>query len=283
MTDENGIDPAAAPGAGNSDGARRFDPSREIARALVGLTMSLKFYSRLPLGGVHVKPELDAMAPIVPLASLIIGIVPVLVLLTGTWLGIPSLISAAIAVAALIIVTGGLAEDGLADAADGLLGGDTPERRLEIFRDSRHGTFGVSALALLLLIRVGAIGAFIFSSSWGTALIWLAAMVVARSGALWLPTVLSAARADGLASTAGRVKPLNFVIGFLAAFVVAYLLTVWFTNWYAPFVMLVPMALVALAWTFVSRRYLGGQTGDMIGALQALLEVTALTALITLA
>ena len=58
------------------------------------------------------------------------------------------------ALAAGVIVTGALHEDGLADSADGLWGGWTRERRLEIMKDSRIGTYGVLALALSLLLHV---------------------------------------------------------------------------------------------------------------------------------
>ena len=71
---------------------------------------------------------------------------------------IPTLI-VALAVAAMVIASGAMADDALADAMDGLFGGQTTERRLEIMKDSRHGTYGVAALALFILLRVTALGA----------------------------------------------------------------------------------------------------------------------------
>ena len=61
-------------------------------------------------------------------------------------IGSPPWVAAALAVAATLAVTGCLHEDGLADTADGFGGGDTRERKLEIMRDSRIGTYGVCAL-----------------------------------------------------------------------------------------------------------------------------------------
>ena len=55
------------------------------------------------------------------------------------------------------LATGCLHEDGLADTADGFGGGDTREQKLDIMRDSRIGTYGVCALAMSLLLRVGAL------------------------------------------------------------------------------------------------------------------------------
>jgi adenosylcobinamide-GDP ribazoletransferase len=64
---------------------------------------------------------------------------------------------ALLAVATGVLVTGGFHEDGLADTADGLGGGQTPARRLEIMKDSRVGTYGVLALGLVLAIKVAAL------------------------------------------------------------------------------------------------------------------------------
>ncbi len=266
-------------GTGQTRPSLPFDP----ARLLLGLVMALRFYSRLPVGeNPHARPDLDQMAPVAPVASLIIGIGPVAVLVLGGLLGVPSLVAATIAVALLIVLTGGLSEDGLADSADGLLGGHTSERRLEIFRDVHHGTFAVSALVLFLVARVALVASFLGINAFAPAMIWLAAMILSRSGALWLAVALPPARPDGLSATAGRAGIAAFGIGMAAAAVLAYLASVWFTNWYAPIVVLLPMALVAYGWSWVCRRLVGGQTGDLIGALQALLEITALTALITL-
>ena len=64
----------------------------------------------------------------------------------GDWLGLPPSLAAIVALAAAILVTGSLHEDGVADIADGFGGGNTRERKLEIMKDSRNGTFGVVAL-----------------------------------------------------------------------------------------------------------------------------------------
>src|SRR3954469_1158470 len=123
------------------------------------LLMGLRFYSRLPTGPrPHVRPSLSRMALALPFTSLVIGAAPVAVLLGLEWLSVPHYFAAALAVAVMVIVTGAMAEDALADAADGLFGGHTIEDRLAIMKDSRHGTFGVCAIVLLLIVRVTAIG-----------------------------------------------------------------------------------------------------------------------------
>ena len=61
------------------------------------------------------------------------------------------------ALAALVLLTGGFHEDGLADTADGFGGGRTRERKLEIMRDSRIGSYGALALVLSVGIRAAAL------------------------------------------------------------------------------------------------------------------------------
>ena len=95
--------------------------------------MALRFFSRLPTGdSPHQVPDLGRIAMALPLASVAIGIGPVLLLIGGALVGLPSYFVAALAVAAMVIASGAMAEDAIADAADGLFGGHTTERRLEI-------------------------------------------------------------------------------------------------------------------------------------------------------
>src|SRR5918995_350416 len=100
----------------------------------VDLVQALRFYSRLPL------PAL-AMG-----VALVLGL--------GPWL------AATLSVAVMTLTTGALHEDGLADTADSF-GGATRERRLEIMRDSRIGSYGTAALILAFALRIGALAALV--------------------------------------------------------------------------------------------------------------------------
>jgi adenosylcobinamide-GDP ribazoletransferase len=241
------------------------------------LLMGLRFYSRLPTGNTpHQRPNLDRMALTLPLTSVIIGVPPVAVLLILEWAGTPTFFAAVVAVALMVVVTGAMSEDALADAADGLFGGSTIEQRLEIMKDSRHGTYGVCAIALLLAARIAAVGSV--TSPLEAAATLLTAPLIARSGALSLSLALPAARSGGAAATAGQVSQRSFLIGIAIAAVVSFAtggFAVGILGLAAAFIL---AALVAWGWTILCRRLIGGQTGDLIGALQALLEIAALTA-----
>lgn len=248
------------------------------------LVMGLRFFSRLPTGErPHEKPDLSRMARALPFTSLVIGVVPAFILMGACWIGVPSFFAAALAVGVLVVATGAMPEDALADSADGLFGAATIERRLEIMKDSRHGTYGVVALCLYLVLRITALGAIADANPLAAGGVWLATGILARSGALWLSVDLPAAREGGASVSVGRVTKRDFFIG--AAFAVALALVL-----AAPFVSVLGLILGLLAvggtgwmWTRLCRKLLGGQTGDVIGALHALIEIAALTVFVVFA
>jgi adenosylcobinamide-GDP ribazoletransferase len=241
------------------------------------LLMGVRFYSRLPTGNTpHQRPNLDRMALTLPLTSVVVGIPPVALLLLLEWAGTPTFFAAAMAVGLMVIVTGAMSEDALADAADGLFGGPTIEQRLEIMKDSRHGTYGVCAIVLLLAVRIAAVGSI--TSPLEAAAILLTAPLIARSGALWLSLALPPARSGGAAASAGQVGQRSFLIGAAVAVVVSFATGGFAVGILGLVVAFALGALVAWGWTSLCRRLIGGQTGDLIGALQALLEIAALTA-----
>lgn len=243
--------------------------------------MALRFFSRLPTGdSVHQTPDLGRIAMALPLASFVIGIGPALLLIGGVLLGLPSYFAAALAVGAMAIGSGAMAEDALADSADGLFGGQSTERRLEIMKDSRHGTFGVSALVLFVLLRVTALGAVAAINPLAAGAMWLAATIVGRSGALWIAVKLPPARADGASATAGALPVQNFAVGAVFAVILLFVLGGPATSLAGVAVALVVAVVVMAGWTALCRRLVGGQTGDLIGALGALVEIAVLTGLL---
>lgn len=262
----------------------RQDNDRPTPAPLVAdLQMGLRFFSRLPAGaGGHTRPDLARMAPALPFTSLVIGLLPAALLMLAGWSGVPAYFAAGLGVAAMVAVTGAMPEDALADAADGLFGGDSIERRLEIMKDSRHGTYGVAALVLYLVLRVAALGALVLANPLEAAGIWLAATILARSGSLWLSVELPAAREGGAAASVGRVGRGSFAIGAIFAALLSFVVAGPFVGVLGLLAGLAAAAGTVAAWSWACRRLLGGQTGDMIGALHALIEVAVLTAFLIL-
>ena len=96
------------------------------------------------LGGAPL--DINRVAWAAPVAGAAVGLAGALVLALAAKLGLPALMSAGFATAALVLATGGLHEDGIADVADGFGGGATRADKLEIMRDSRIGAYGALAL-----------------------------------------------------------------------------------------------------------------------------------------
>lgn len=262
------------------DNYREPPPPRPDRDPGADFVMALRFFSRLPSGSRPFEPpDLSRMAVALPFAGIAIAIGPALLLLVLSFV-LPGYFAAALAVGAMLAVTGAMSDDALADAADGLVGGATPERRLEIMKDSRHGTYGVAALCLYIVLRVVALGSIAAINPFAAAAIWVASTLLGRSGSLWLSLELPSARTGGVSASAGRVGRTSFGIGLLFAAILAFIAAAPFTSVVALVLAFLVAGLIAWGWTEVCRRLVGGQTGDLIGALQALIEIGVLTVLL---
>lgn len=246
--------------------------------------MGVRFFSRLPLGDTpHTVPNLDRMAPAAPFVSVAIAFLPALLMMGLCWVTAPPMLAAALGVGLLVALTGAMPEDALADAADALVGGATIERRLEIMRDSRHGTYGVVAIVLSLIVRVTGLGAVAAVNPLAAGGILVASTVLARSGSLWLSVELPSAREGGASVSVGRLGRRSFAIGAAFALLLTFVLAAPFVGVLGLLVAVVAAAGIAAAWVWTCRRLIGGQTGDLIGALHALIEAAAVAILATFA
>jgi adenosylcobinamide-GDP ribazoletransferase len=256
----------------------------EGPRLIDDFVMGMRFFSRLPVSDApHETPNLSRMAAAAPFVSIAIVFLPALLMAGLGWLGMPGYLAAALGVGLLVAITGAMTEDALADSADGLFGGHDVEQRLEIMKDSRHGTYGVAALALYLIIRVAAYGSLVAVNPLAAGAIMLAVAILARSGSLWLSVDLPLAREGGASASAGRVTKTTFAIGGAFALVLTFALAGPFAGILGVAFALLAAAGTALAWVWACRKLIGGQTGDLIGALYALIEVAALTMLLLFA
>lgn len=266
------------------DDSAHLDGGRGPFGLLDDLIMALRFFSRLPTGKTaHERPDLGRIAVVLPFASLVIGVLPVAMLAAGMALGLPGYFAASLAVGTMVVVGGGMMEDAIADAADGLFGGSTPQRRLEILKDSRHGTYGVAALCLFLLLRITALGSLAEVDPFAAAALWLAANCAGRSGGLWLAVALPLARQDGAAATAGTLSLSRFALGAVIALLLVFALSAWTAGLLGAAIAIVFLTLMILGWAALCRRLVGGQTGDLVGAAGALGEIAMLTVLLIFA
>ena len=237
---------------------------------------AVRFFTRLPLPAAEEASfDMNRIAWAAPVAGAIVGLVGAAALAAAHGLGLPRLVSAALATAALIAAAGALHEDGLADVADGFGGGATRARKLEIMRDSRIGTFGAIALMLSLILRVGALAAALRGGFWSAAASLIVVAAVSRAGALTPRAALDPARSDGAGAAAGRLEPAAFAAACGAALIIALVLGGLATGLGRAFGALIARAIGAGAMTALADRQIGGQTGDVAGAAQQSAEIAA--------
>jgi len=181
---------------------------------------------------------------------------------------LPPLVAGGLAVTLAAILTGAMHYDALADAADAL-GGTTRERALEIMRDHAVGTYGTIALVLVCLLDAAALGAL--GASGDAAVVGLAAGAAGRAAMLPAALVLPYARAG---AGQGRVLEQLGLPGAVAGVLLAVALAL--PAGEAGLAGLGAAALVALVLGVFFRRWIGGLTGDLMGAAAKLAETAAL-------
>jgi adenosylcobinamide-GDP ribazoletransferase len=232
----------------------------------------LIFCSRLPLAQATPFAEgaIGKAAWAFPVAGLAIGVISAVVYVLAHRLGLPPWPAAALSVTATLVITGCLHEDGLADTADGFGGGETREQKLEIMRDSRTGAYGVCALAMSLLLRVGTLASFADTHLVVWALI--ASHTAARATMPVLMWLLPPARNDGLSFQSGRPAGESVAAAVGIAFIVLLFCLYPGRGVVASIVLIAAIALMA----WLSTRQIEGQTGDALGALEQVSEILVL-------
>ena len=205
-----------------------------------------------------------------PLVGLLLGglYAGLYTLLAGFW---SPLVCVLLVLGFHLWITGAFHEDGMADCADGLGGGYTVARRLEIMKDSRIGTYGAVALGVTLALKVALLT--------DTQPVWLALLLAPAISRL---TPLCLMRALVYVSDPDTSKSKPVAEGFsgqrlgVAVAGVAALALVAGVALEA----LVAVVSVVLVWGAMLRRSLGGYTGDALGASVILSELVFLLMLV---
>lgn len=228
--------------------------------------LTLQFLTRLPLPrDVGYTPELMARTPRWhPGAGVVIGALTGLVF----WLGAmvwPPVVAALVSTAFGLLLTGCFHEDGFADACDGLGGGTTRERALEIMRDSRLGTYGTAGLAMMLAGKVAALSALPVAA---VPLVLVAGHAASRASSIVVLATSSYVRDHGTGkpvSDGVRRDDLTVALatGTLALAPLALAVPIWAVA--------AGVAGLAAGHILMRRKFerrLGGYTGDCLGAVQ---------------
>ena len=209
-----------------------------------------------------------------PIVGALIGAVSGIIFLALNLLGLNTGFCAAITLLALIAITGGMHEDGLADCADGFWGGQNSIRRLEIMKDSSIGVYGACALILFLIAEWSLFELLISRNP-----IWTLAGIGAISR---LPMVIAMrfvpnARNNGLSASVGKPQLISIHIAIITTLIIALI-----CFGISGFLIILIGLLFALPVFVVAKVKIGGQTGDVLGASQKFAEMAALAAALAL-
>jgi adenosylcobinamide-GDP ribazoletransferase len=246
---------------------------------LTDLLTCLRFTTRLNVPQLSNETEPHGMgdfsraAGMLPLAGALIGALAALVLWLAMSLGLAPLLASPLALVTLVLVTGALHEDGLADCADGFGGGHTREKKLEIMKDSRIGTFGAAALIVSLYLRGASLAILAGHDLALACTVLISTAALSRSMALLPLVMLPPARTHGAGFAAQHFASEALKraagLGALAAL----------TPWLAGAGLSRPVLAMFAAWgaaygvTRLAKRQIQGQTGDVAGAAQQLSEI----------
>jgi adenosylcobinamide-GDP ribazoletransferase len=256
---------------------KRPAPSNSHLAFLSGARAALAFLTRIPCGKQPASASALHWAPAwFPVVGYFLGFVACLVWVALERAGF--MVAAVAAVAALALVTGAFHEDGLADTADALGGAFNREKLFAILKDSRIGSFGATALILVLLLRIAALaklgpmavgGLLLGQTLSRTTPVWMMAALPyatpaesARSAQLMGVNIFHAVIASAFAGIAvcmlilGKLLPVQAILLALALAVIVA---------------------VVCGWRFHARA--GGITGDFLGATQQLTDAAILVVL----
>jgi adenosylcobinamide-GDP ribazoletransferase len=251
-------------------------------RLVPELTACLRLYSRLPLPALageaepHAMPDFSRAARMVPIIGALLGLLGALFLVLIANFGIAPLPAATIAIGFLVLITGAMHEDGLADLCDGFGGGANAERKLEIMKDSRLGAYGGAALVLSLLMRVGTLAGLVATDLRLACAVLIAVGAVSRTAGLLPLVLLPPARRFGAGFAAARPSVQGFPVAAALALICACLPLLAGASLTRVICACIVAALAAYGVTALARRQIGGQTGDIAGAAQQAAEIAML-------
>lgn len=234
---------------------------------------ALQFFTRLPIPGwVGFDPAwLNQASRYFPLVGVVVALITAGSYAVAAWL-LPAPVAVIISTAIGIYATGAFHEDGFADMCDGFGGGMTPERVLEIMKDSRIGAYGAIGTICMLALKLTTLAMLPPPAAIGAL---LAAHPLSRLMATSLIWRLDYARAEGKAKPlAQKMSGAEFLIAALTAALPA--VAVIALNWLSVTALAAGLVVATIATLWLARKFvrrIGGYTGDCLGAVQQVTEV----------
>ncbi|AYA35765.1 adenosylcobinamide-GDP ribazoletransferase [Hymenobacter oligotrophus] len=243
------------------------------------LLTAVMFYTRIPCPGWigHSEELLNRSTIYFPLIGWLVGAASAVVYLGAAYLW-GSAIGLLLSMVASVLITGAFHEDGFADVCDGFGGGWTSGRILEIMKDSRVGTYGVVGLGLLMATKFGAlyqVGGAESAVKASIPVLLLVAHPLSRLTALSFVFTHQYAREndDAKAKPVAKALDLGRLLTASAWGLLPLLAWVAYAQNPGMLLVLLPLAILQIVLGRWFQRWIGGYTGDCLGATQQLAEV----------
>ncbi len=244
---------------------------------------ALMFFTRIPVpaGIDHNTADLNKSGRYLPMVGILVGIAGAACFAAAYSLFKDIFTAVILSLVATLLITGAFHEDGLADVADGFGGGWTKQRILEIMKDSRTGAFGVIALIVILLLKICLLAKLallmINTHLLPYCLLYIAAHALSRTMPVFMLRYMRYSRED---DATAKSKPLATRIswpGLSVAIITGLipLLLLVYALHYSYWLLLAIIPCGLLTW-YLARffhKWIGGYTGDCLGATQQLNEI----------
>jgi len=230
---------------------------------ITDILVAFAFLTRIPITHKD-EVRLHRSARWFPLVGLVVGLA-----VGGSYFGLchvlPSLPSATLSILIGVLICGGFHQDGLADVADGVVGGWNAEQRLAILKDSRHGTYGVLSLVLQIFLQVSLLQTF--TPLWGF-VACVVAFTLAKLAPVYLMMAKAAPTSAGMGATYSReITALDISTATVIALAVCGAFIGWFTL-----DLILALSIINFLFLFYIRRKIGGVVGDVLGASEQISE-----------
>lgn len=237
------------------------------------LRIALGFLTPLPLGPKEIQPdELAHSMRLYPLVGLIIGLILLLIKTSAYTVGLSDMVTAVLLVLALTAISGGIHLDGLSDMCDGFYGGRTREDILKIMRDPHIGVMGVTAIVFVLILKIAIIASMVHDPF---AIRLIIITPVLSRWAMVLATAMGPYADNNYQGTAkaftSNISRMDWQIATIIAVALAAIL---FYSGGVLICVIVPIVVIILVLS--TRKVIGGVTGDILGAINEIIEVVVL-------
>ena len=236
---------------------------------------AIMFFTRIPCPKWvdHSEEYLNKSSRYFPLMGWIVGGFSAIIYFLAAYI-LPIPIAVLLSMVASIWITGAFHEDGLADVCDGLGGGWTKEKIMDIMKDSRVGAFGVIGIVLALLIKYTSLVSVTVPAKSIIPFLLISTHSLSRFMASTFLVTHEYARTEG-----GKSKPLatrmsagSFVVALITGVLPLVVFSIHYKK-YELLLLIIPAYITKVLLGRFFKKWIGGYTGDCLGATQQICEI----------